>query len=135
VTLHTSLGDIKMELYCDRAPKSCENFLALAASNYYDNTIFHRNIKGAAPRTNPPAHGHILRHGGCPHELAAGSLHLGAPPWTPLGDADRQAWQVSCYKAATQLGREKEVNTPCSAWPSAAAAQSSRRCRRMSGKA
>lgn len=49
MTLHTSLGDIKLELYCDRAPKSCENFLALAASNYYDNTVFHRNIKGAAP--------------------------------------------------------------------------------------
>jgi len=62
VTLHTSLGDIKMELYCDRAPKSCENFLALAASNYYDNTVFHRNIKGAAPRSNPPVHGHILRN-------------------------------------------------------------------------
>eukprot|EP00802_Teleaulax_amphioxeia_P031062 Tamp_34036.p1 GENE.Tamp_34036~~Tamp_34036.p1 ORF type:complete len:164 (+),score=38.12 Tamp_34036:65-556(+) len=46
MTLHTSLGDIKLELYCDRAPKSCENFLALAASNYYDNTVFHRNIKG-----------------------------------------------------------------------------------------
>ena len=46
VTLHTSLGDIKIELFCDRAPKSCENFLALAASSYYDNTTFHRNIKG-----------------------------------------------------------------------------------------
>jgi peptidyl-prolyl cis-trans isomerase-like 3 len=25
---------------------TCKNFLALAASNQYDNTIFHRNIKG-----------------------------------------------------------------------------------------
>jgi peptidyl-prolyl cis-trans isomerase-like 3 len=23
-----------------------QNFLALCASNYYDNTVFHRNIKG-----------------------------------------------------------------------------------------
>ncbi|EKX53642.1 hypothetical protein GUITHDRAFT_150241 [Guillardia theta CCMP2712] len=45
-TLHTSLGDIKVELFCDRAPQSCENFLALSASGYYDNTVFHRNIKG-----------------------------------------------------------------------------------------
>jgi len=44
--LHTSLGDIKIELYCDRTPRTCENFLALAASNYYDDTAFHRNIKG-----------------------------------------------------------------------------------------
>jgi hypothetical protein len=136
VTLHTSLGDIKMELYCDRAPKSCENFLALAASNYYDNTVFHRNIKGAAPRSIPPVHGHILRNGGCPDALAA----LGACTWAPLpgphvSDADRKDWQVSCCKAATQLGREKEVNAPCSALPAAAAAQARRRCRRMGGKA
>jgi len=57
VTLHTSLGDVKIELFCDRAPKSCENFLALAASHYYDNTAFHRNIKGAcAARWRGPAH-------------------------------------------------------------------------------
>lgn len=46
VTLHTNYGDIKLELYCEQAPKTCENFLALCASNYYDSTIFHRNIKG-----------------------------------------------------------------------------------------
>ena len=48
-TLHTSMGDIKIELFCDRAPRTCENFLALAASNYYDDTLFHRNIKGQFP--------------------------------------------------------------------------------------
>mmetsp|Transcript_22668 Transcript_22668/g.67515 ORF Transcript_22668/g.67515 Transcript_22668/m.67515 type:complete len:164 (-) Transcript_22668:331-822(-) len=46
VTLHTTLGDIKIELFCDQTPRTCENFLALAASNYYDGTLFHRNIKG-----------------------------------------------------------------------------------------
>eukprot|EP01113_Clastostelium_recurvatum_P032892 TRINITY_DN4288_c0_g1_i1.p1 TRINITY_DN4288_c0_g1~~TRINITY_DN4288_c0_g1_i1.p1 ORF type:complete len:161 (+),score=25.86 TRINITY_DN4288_c0_g1_i1:53-535(+) len=45
VTLHTSLGDIKVELFCEQVPVACENFLALCASNYYNNTIFHRNIK------------------------------------------------------------------------------------------
>lgn len=44
VTLHTNLGDLKLELYCDEAPKSCENFLALAASQAYDDTVFHRLI-------------------------------------------------------------------------------------------
>ncbi len=44
-TLHTSLGDIKIEIFCDLVPKTSENFLALAASGYYDNTIFHRNMK------------------------------------------------------------------------------------------
>ena len=46
VTLHTNLGDIKFELYCDEVPRAANNFLALCASGYYDKTIFHRNIKG-----------------------------------------------------------------------------------------
>eukprot|EP00803_Ostreobium_quekettii_P010377 evm.model.scf_74.12 EVM.evm.TU.scf_74.12 scf_74:74703-78230(-) len=46
VTLRTSLGDIKAEVFCDEAPKTAENFLALCASGYYDGSIFHRNIKG-----------------------------------------------------------------------------------------
>ena len=29
-----------------QAPKACENFLALCASGQYDETIFHRNIRG-----------------------------------------------------------------------------------------
>ncbi|KAB1218930.1 Peptidyl-prolyl cis-trans isomerase-like 3 [Morella rubra] len=46
VTLHTNLGDIKCEIFCDEVPKAAENFLALCASGYYDGTVFHRNIKG-----------------------------------------------------------------------------------------
>merc|ERR1712157_672336 len=46
VTLHTSLGDIKIEVFCDTAPRTSFNFLALAASGYYNGTRFHRNIKG-----------------------------------------------------------------------------------------
>jgi peptidyl-prolyl cis-trans isomerase-like 3 len=46
VVLHTSLGDVKLELFCDTAPRTSYNFLALAGSGYYDNTLFHRNIKG-----------------------------------------------------------------------------------------
>lgn len=45
ITLQTSHGDIKVELFCETCPKACENFLALCASGYYNNTIFHRNIK------------------------------------------------------------------------------------------
>eukprot|EP01111_Echinosteliopsis_oligospora_P011344 TRINITY_DN3726_c0_g1_i1.p1 TRINITY_DN3726_c0_g1~~TRINITY_DN3726_c0_g1_i1.p1 ORF type:complete len:161 (+),score=34.71 TRINITY_DN3726_c0_g1_i1:45-527(+) len=46
VTLHTNLGDIKLEVFCDSVPRAAENFLALCASNYYNGTKFHRNIKG-----------------------------------------------------------------------------------------
>lgn len=46
VTLHTTLGDLKLELFVSTTPKTCENFLALAAAGVYDDTIFHRNLKG-----------------------------------------------------------------------------------------
>ncbi|VDN08241.1 unnamed protein product [Thelazia callipaeda] len=54
VTLQTTLGDIKIELYCDLCPKTCENFLALCASGYYNNCIFHRNIKDFMVQTGDP---------------------------------------------------------------------------------
>jgi len=46
ITLHTNLGDIKIEVYCDTVPRTSFNFLALCASGYYDNTQFHRNVRG-----------------------------------------------------------------------------------------
>ena len=46
VTLHTTLGDLKFEVFCDTAPRTAFNFLALCASGYYDGTTFHRNMKG-----------------------------------------------------------------------------------------
>ena len=45
VTFHTTLGDVKMEVYCDSVPRIAENFLAHCAAGTYDGTIFHRNIK------------------------------------------------------------------------------------------
>ena len=46
VTLHTTLGDLKLEIYCDTAPRTSFNFLALCASDYYVGTLFHRNMRG-----------------------------------------------------------------------------------------
>ena len=54
VTLHTDIGNIKLELYCDSAPKACTNFLALCASGYYNDCVFHRNIKGFMVQTGDP---------------------------------------------------------------------------------
>nr|CAH7719521.1 unnamed protein product [Callosobruchus chinensis] len=54
VTLHTDLGDIKIELFCESCPKACENFLALCASDYYKGCCFHRNIKGFIVQTGDP---------------------------------------------------------------------------------
>ncbi len=46
VLLETTSGDILLELFPDNAPKSVENFLAYVDEGFYDNTIFHRVIKG-----------------------------------------------------------------------------------------
>ena len=60
-TLHTSLGDIVIELFPNHAPKTVENFVGLATGakewtdprtgkksteKLYDGTIFHRVISG-----------------------------------------------------------------------------------------
>ena len=44
VVLTTSLGDITLELYPDKAPVSVKNFLAYVDAHFYDGTIFHRVI-------------------------------------------------------------------------------------------
>jgi len=46
VVITTSMGTIEAELYADKAPESVKNFLAYAESGHYDNTVFHRVIKG-----------------------------------------------------------------------------------------
>lgn len=46
VKLDTNYGDIFIELYAKEAPISVKNFLAYANEGFYDNTIFHRVIKG-----------------------------------------------------------------------------------------
>ncbi len=46
VVLHTNEGDITIELYPDKSPKSVANFLQYARSGFYAGTVFHRVIKG-----------------------------------------------------------------------------------------
>lgn len=46
VLMSTSMGNIKIELYPDRAPVTVENFLGYVRDGFYDGTIFHRVIPG-----------------------------------------------------------------------------------------
>ncbi|KAL5256390.1 hypothetical protein ACHWQZ_G011575 [Mnemiopsis leidyi] len=55
VTLHTDVGDVKLELFCEECPKTCYNFLALCASDYYNDCVFHRNIRGFLAQTGDPS--------------------------------------------------------------------------------
>ncbi len=45
VTMETSLGAVKIELFEKEAPVSVKNFLDYAKSGFYNGTIFHRVIK------------------------------------------------------------------------------------------
>jgi peptidyl-prolyl cis-trans isomerase A (cyclophilin A) len=44
VLIKTSMGEIVVELYPDKAPKSVENFLQYVREDHYKGTIFHRVI-------------------------------------------------------------------------------------------
>lgn len=44
VKLSTSAGDIVVEVYPDKAPKTVENFLQYVRDKHYDGTVFHRVI-------------------------------------------------------------------------------------------
>lgn len=46
ITLHTTYGDINIELDFDKAPKTAANFLQYCRDGFYAGTIFHRVIDG-----------------------------------------------------------------------------------------
>ncbi|MDN7654549.1 peptidylprolyl isomerase [Burkholderia multivorans] len=46
VQLKTSQGDIRVELYPEKAPKTVANFLDYVKAGQYNGTIFHRVIRG-----------------------------------------------------------------------------------------
>ena len=46
VVISTSMGEMEVELYPDKAPKTVENFLWYVDNKFYDGLIFHRVIDG-----------------------------------------------------------------------------------------
>ena len=46
VLMKTSMGDIKIEIYPDKAPITVKNFLQYVNEGFYEKTIFHRVIDG-----------------------------------------------------------------------------------------
>ena len=45
VLIKTSMGEIEIELYPEKAPIGVENFLAYVREGFYTNTVFHRVIR------------------------------------------------------------------------------------------
>ena len=46
ISLHTNYGEIKLNLFADKAPATVENFISYVKDGFFDNTIFHRVING-----------------------------------------------------------------------------------------
>jgi cyclophilin family peptidyl-prolyl cis-trans isomerase len=72
----TSMGNFKIELFADIAPKTCRSFMDLAERNFYNGTIFHRvidsfMIQGGDPTgTGTGGPGYAI-----PDEFAPGLAH------------------------------------------------------------
>eukprot|EP00884_Botryococcus_braunii_P021935 jgi/Botrbrau1/8425/Bobra.0237s0045.1 len=65
--LHTTLGNLNLELHADIAPRTVENFLLLSEEGYYKDTIFHRCIK------------HFMIQGGDPSGTGTGGESVYGP--------------------------------------------------------
>jgi cyclophilin family peptidyl-prolyl cis-trans isomerase len=46
VLMQTTMGDMEIELYADKAPVTVENFLHYVKDGFYNGTIFHRVVYG-----------------------------------------------------------------------------------------
>jgi peptidyl-prolyl cis-trans isomerase-like protein 2 len=44
-SLQTNLGNLNIELFSDKTPRTCHNFIQLAKTGYYKGVPFHRSIK------------------------------------------------------------------------------------------
>ncbi len=52
--LHTDKGEIKIQLFNERTPKTVNNFVFLSQAGYYDGVIFHRVIDDFMAQTGDP---------------------------------------------------------------------------------
>jgi peptidyl-prolyl cis-trans isomerase B (cyclophilin B) len=67
--LHTERGDVTIHFFFDRAPNHVRNFIDLAASGFYDGTLFHRVIpgfvlQGGDPLTKDPKNAFVWGNAG-----------------------------------------------------------------------
>ena len=53
-TFETEKGDIVIELFAEKAPKTVNNFVFLAREGFYDDTTFHRVLEGFMAQGGDP---------------------------------------------------------------------------------
>lgn len=74
--MHTSMGDISLRLFGDKAPKAVENFMTHAENGYYNGLTFHRVIQD------------FMIQGGDPTGTGAGGDSIWGSPFEDEFDVD-----------------------------------------------
>lgn len=96
VKFKTNLGEINVELYCEEAPKTCYNFIKLAQQGNYNNTTFHRSIRG------------FMAQGGDPTGTGTGGNSF----WgAPFGDEFKNSLEHSSRGILSMANRGINTNT------------------------
>ena len=116
--LHTSMGDIRIRLFPDAAPKAVENFKGLINDGYYNGIVFHRvidnfMIQGGDPTATGSGGESIW---GEPFEMnsirtssiCAARFPWQIPAWTPTAS---QFFIVQCKDTVTDDTAESMMTT------------------------
>lgn len=74
--VHTTMGDIRIRLFPDQAPKTVENFATHAKNGYYNGVLFHRVING------------FMIQGGDPQGTGMGGESIWGGPFADEFDVD-----------------------------------------------
>lgn len=107
-TIETSEGKIVVKLYCDIAPKACENFIGLSEKGYYNGIIFHRVIKG------------FMLQGGDPTGTGAGGESLWgksfADEYSPKARFDRPGLLAMANRGPSTNGSQFFITVAQTPW-------------------
>lgn len=95
VTLETTLGNIEIELFRDKAPISVENFIDYVNGGFYDGTIIHRIVPD-----------YVIQAGGLDAELSE------KPTRPPIKSEADNGLRNEQY--AVSMGRDKEPDSATS---------------------
>ena len=112
VRLRTTHGDLNVELHCDVAPRTCENFIVLCASGYYDGVAFHRSIKNFMIQGGDPSGtgtGGQCIWGGKFKDDSPSRTRVGACSRWQTRDRTRGSQFFVLYKSASHLDGKHSV--------------------------
>jgi hypothetical protein len=88
VLMETSMGNVTIELFKDKAPITVRNFLSYVKEGFFDGLIFHRvianfMIQGGGMDENMHKADHFAIKNEAVNELSnKGHLAMARPPWT-----------------------------------------------------